>query len=354
MGRETEAIEDNIKRIQDRMSERVDHLSDDLSLSSIASRTLGANGEKPGELVDAAINSVREHPIPAALIGAGLVGLLVSQKARPVRSRPNGPAVSDASADPADRVASHLTDLSSEADRLKATAGQKLDNVQNAARDAAGNARNYASEKADDIKQAYSSARTGIDAGTERLKEQTREIGDTVASQAEALKRRAGDVPQQVRRSTTHAADWARDNPVPVGLAALALGAAAASFFTARKATGSSDDDASGHQQPMRRRSDTASAASDPAYVPPAPAKNAEKPKSAAAGKKKPAARRKTAATRKKPGTAKTTATGTSTAAKSRSGGSAKSAGSTPKPAATSQSTTTQSSDAGSTSDAKS
>ncbi len=244
MGRETEAIEDNIKRIQDRMSERVEHLTDDLSLSSIASRTLGANGEKPGELVDAAINSVREHPIPAALIGIGLVGLLVSQKARPAQTAANVPvpydpsvAGANANSSAADRVAAHVADLSTEAGRLKAAAGQKIDSAQNAARDAADTARTYASEKADEVKQAYSSARSSVGAQSERLKEQTREFGDTVAGQAESLKRHVEDVPRQVRRSTENATDWARENPVTLGLMALAVGAAAASFFTAKKTT---------------------------------------------------------------------------------------------------------------------
>tara|TARA_R110001599_G_scaffold150741_1_gene334904 strand:+ start:1056 stop:2171 length:1116 start_codon:yes stop_codon:yes gene_type:complete len=363
MGRETEAIEDNIKRIQDRMSERVDHLTDDLSLSSIASRTLGANGEKPGELVDAAINSVREHPIPAALIGIGLVGLLVSQKARPAQTAANVPVPYDpsvagtsanANSSAADRVAAHVADLSSEAGRIKAAAGHKIDSVQNAARDAAGNARTYADEKADELKQAYSNARSGIGAQSDRLKEQTREIGDTLAGQAEALKRHVEEVPQQVRKSTSNAADWARENPVPVGLMALALGAAAASLFTAKKATGSADDSESSrpeNSQSARRPADAPHVSASTASV---PVKSSAKPKpgrkSAASGQKstarKSAAKASTAATRKKSATAKNSANGTSAATKSSPATTGISRGGVPRPAGASQDAASQKSDA--------
>nr|WP_306264082.1 hypothetical protein [Pararhizobium sp. IMCC3301] len=358
MGRETEAIEDNIKRIQNRMSERVDHLTDDLSLSSIASRALGANGEKPGELVDAAINSVREHPIPAALIGIGLVGLLVSQKARPAQSAANVPVPYNASvagarsnSDPADRVASHVADLSSEAGRIKAAAGQKIDSVQNAARDAAGNARSYASEKADDLKQAYSSARSGIGAQSDRLKEQTREIGDTLAHQAESMKRHIEDVPKQVRQSTTNAADWARENPVPVGLMALALGAAAASFFTAKKATESTDRPDNSY--PSRRPADapyaSASPVSAPAYAAPTPVKSSADPKPApksAASRQKTVAQKASTATRKKPATSRKPATGTSNSAKSGPATTGISRGGAPRPDSASHDSASKKSDA--------
>ncbi len=247
MGQSTREIENNIKNIQARMSERVDHLSDDLSLSSLASRTLGAKGNQPGELVDAALDTVRRHPLPAALIGVGLVGLIASQKSRssdgdsvaPVANSYNPSAQSATTAqDPAERVASHVNALKSEVGQKVAAAGETLNSVKQSASEAVGNvassAKSVAGDQADQLRHAYSDVRSKAGNGSEQLREQISAGGD-------AVRRRARETSDQIRDTSTKAAGWARENPVPLGLMALAIGAAAASVLTAKTKTRNED-----------------------------------------------------------------------------------------------------------------
>lgn len=247
MGQSTREIENNIKNIQARMSERVDHLSDDLSLSSLASRTLGAKGNKPGELVDAALDTVRRHPLPAALIGVGLVGLIASQKSRssdadsvaPVGNSYNPSAQTTTAQDPADRVASHVNALKSEVGQKVAAAGETLNSVKESASEAVGNvtssAKTVAGDQADQLRHAYSDVRSKAGNGSEQLREQ-------ISAGGEAVRRRAQETSGQIRDTSTKAAGWARENPVPLGLMALAIGAAAASVLTAKTKTRSEDE----------------------------------------------------------------------------------------------------------------
>lgn len=240
MGQNTQAIEENIKRIQDRMSARVENISGDLNLSSLASRTLGAKGDSPSELLDAAIDTVKQYPIPAALIGAGLVGLLASQKSRanptsdfapttPADNRYQTPASFAAtSSDPAERVASHVDDLKSETQRLKASASEKLENAKASVGD-------KVDHVAEQVKQVYADAKSSAETGSTQLKDQASQLGGSVSATGETFKRRVGDVPDQMRDTSSKAVEWAKENPVPLGLMALALGAAAATVFTARK-----------------------------------------------------------------------------------------------------------------------
>ncbi len=247
MGQSSQEIEENIKRIQDRMSERVDHLADDLSLSSLASRTLGAKGNQPSDLLDAAIDTVRKHPLPAALIGAGLVGLLASQKSRAndvSTSVPEGnsyqpPAgFAETSPDAATRVASHVNTLKAEAGQTVAAAGDKLDSAKASATETMNNvaagAKALASEQADKLKHAYSDARAGAEKGSAQIRQQTQHLGEQISAGGATMRRRAEDASGQIRDTSSKAADWAKENPVPLGLMALAFGAAAASFLTAR------------------------------------------------------------------------------------------------------------------------
>lgn len=249
MGQNTQAIEENIKRIQERMSSRVETISGDLNLSSLASRTLGAKGDSPSELMDAAIGTVKQHPIPAALIGAGLVGLLASQKSRanpgsdfapttPSDTHYQTPASFAAkSSDPAERVASHVDDLKSEAQRVKASASEKLENAKSTVGDKVGHA-------ADQVKQVYANAKSSAETGSAQLKDQAGQLGGSVSATGETFKRRVGDVPDQMRDTSSKAVEWAKENPVPLGLMALALGAAAATVFTARKPASTTQSEA--------------------------------------------------------------------------------------------------------------
>lgn len=240
MGQNTQDIENNIKRIQDRMSARVENISEDLNLSSLASRALGAKGNSAGELMDAALDTVKQHPVPAALIGAGLVGLLASQKSRanvsgdfvsaaPHAANHQTPASFAAtSSHPAERVASHVDDLKSEAQRLKASASEKLESAKTSIGD-------KVDQVADQAKQVYADAKSSVESGSSHLRDQAHQLGGSVSATGETFKRRAGDVPDQMRDTSSKAVEWAKENPVPLGLMALALGAAAATVLTAKK-----------------------------------------------------------------------------------------------------------------------
>ncbi|WP_306259808.1 hypothetical protein [Pararhizobium sp. IMCC21322] len=332
MGQNTQDIENNIKRIQDRMSARVENISEDLNLSSLASRTLGAKGNSPGELLDAAFDTVKQHPIPAALIGAGLVGLLASQKSRtnvsgdvaPTTPHANGyqtPASFAAtSSHPAERVASHVEDLKSEAQRLKATASEKLESAKAAVGD-------KVDHVADEAKRVYADAKNSVESGSSQLREQARHIGGSVSATGETFKRRAGDVPDQMRDTSSKAVEWAKENPVPLGLMALALGAAAATVLTAKKQTSSAqseplpqsdvtphhipapDDFPKGSTSDLRTQADRTM----PAYKPSSPVVSKPKAKTKS-GQASNAATRKPA-NRKPSASSKTTQTGKTTPA---------------------------------------
>lgn len=131
-----------------------------------------------------------------------------------------------------------MNTLKSEAGQTVAVASDKLDNAKASATETMNNvaagARTLASEQADKLKHAYSDARAGAEKGFAQIRQQTQHLGEQISAGGERIRRRAQDASGQIRDTSSKATDWARENPVPLGLMALAFGAAAASFLTAR------------------------------------------------------------------------------------------------------------------------
>jgi len=230
--------EDSIEETRARIDARLNQLSGQLTPAGLLTAIVGRNGESASKLGATAVETARDKPLAAALVGAGIVGLIMAGRPeKSTKSPPSGPRryAPDTDGDPAGRAARRTTEI-----------------------------RKQVNEMTNDIQESISEFSAAARRGAEQSRKQAEEIGETVSGYAGRAAKVAAETPDYVRRqsgavadgvqsglrSAGHAietgkrqsqdgaariVDWARANPVPVGLLAFAAGAVAASVLTAKR-----------------------------------------------------------------------------------------------------------------------
>lgn len=244
MERKAEYIEDAIEQTRTRIEGRLGDLADQMSPKRVINKLFRTESESPLDIAENMVQKARDNPIPALMIGAGVAGLILGGR-RVTSSRPGyGPAGdltrSDmaSSGDPADRIAEnagHLKRRASEArENLGAAASDFRDTAEaklSSASETAAGVLDSASEHASKAGEAIAKHSADF---SRRAGEAVADIGANVQMSAHRVKHEL----RQAKLGADSAAVWVRENPIPAGLAALAIGAAAASIFAARQKNG--------------------------------------------------------------------------------------------------------------------
>jgi uncharacterized phage infection (PIP) family protein YhgE len=150
--------------------------------------------------------------------------------------------------DPAERIArktAALNDWAGEVrDGLKSTAtGVRTDLAEGAE-----SLKHRATRTGETVKALAEEGISAVEEGLSTVEEaasdvraRSREMAKEVERQAVSAGRQINEQINSTRERADAATNWVRDNPVPAGLVALAVGAAAASLFAARKMTHNGD-----------------------------------------------------------------------------------------------------------------
>ena len=254
--RETpEFIEDQIEQTRRRFDRRVEELSAQVTPENIVQQAIGSRSGSAADTIDALIHTAKTSPVSAALAALGLAGMFFNRSSRP----PAPPSDLPVATDPAQRTADHLRAMKGHAAHTADSIGEAAEETVRSAGDAA---RAAAAQGVDAAKSAFSDASSSVRDAAERTtssaQQQARQTAQSISEKAQNIAEDAGEAAYRsgvggykiARNHAAHAAreapaagarlageatTWARENPVPVGLAALALGAAAASFISYRR-----------------------------------------------------------------------------------------------------------------------
>jgi Protein of unknown function (DUF3618) len=207
---ETHVLRDDIRETRERMSETLDQLGDRLNpqrlkvqaKESIKEATIGRVTNMANSAGNTVVDTVRDNPIPAALVGIGL-GWLIYNRRR----------VSDLDRYRARSSMAYRGDITARTPRLRQD-------------DAAGGI--GASISPIDEPNA-------VQRGTQRVSETVGDVTDRVGERVSELTDRAQDIAQDVVETTRYQArrlehrfqDTLSENPLAVGMAAVAVGLAA-------------------------------------------------------------------------------------------------------------------------------
>lgn len=249
-----EQIEDEIKSTQRLIDLRIEALQSALSPSRLLSQLLpGLTEADGGNLANGVARTVRENPIPAALVGAGMLWLIGSAASR---ANGNGGAHRDLPRTGASRHKS---------------AGAAAERVGRGIRDMA----DAVTDGIDDTRRRAGELSEQAARGTRAAMRQTNEA--------------LSAVPHQVRTVAQSGVEWTKANPIPTGLMCVAVGAALASVLaTARAGNGTAAQTAAKRPDAAQRSAAARRAASGRSETP----RNARrKSKSATAARKPTAAR---------------------------------------------------------------
>jgi hypothetical protein len=193
-----EQIEDEIKSTQHLIDLRIEALQSALSPSRLLSQLLpGLTEADGGNLANGVARTVRENPIPAALVGAGMLWLIGS-----AASRANG----SGGAHRQTGVSRHNS-AGTTAERV----GKGIRDVADAVTDGIDDTRRRAGELSE---QAARNTRAAV-----------RQTNEALSA-----------VPHQMRTAAQSGIEWTKANPIPTGLMCVAVGAALASVLASARA----------------------------------------------------------------------------------------------------------------------
>lgn len=228
----TEAIEDDIERIRERMGTSIERLGSELNPGRMIKSAFGTEGTSGNETLDMVATKARENPIPTALVGIGLLGIFLSRGHKGSGAKPaQRSSTRGQTGEPSERVGKHLADLQEGADQAIESASNKVAtanaHVKSEVKAAKNSLENASTRLATSISENATAAKDAISTGAE-----------DASIRAAAARKLAAEKLRQVPADTTvkakGAVDWVKENPVPAGLMALAAGAALSSFFTTR------------------------------------------------------------------------------------------------------------------------
>ena len=232
--RDPDQLQDEIELLQNRMAERLDRVSSAFTPQNLIAQATGERNPDLFTTFDTVVDAARRNPMAAALIGAGLAQLVFAN--RPSRRYAPDPAALEA-----ERATYGVEGVT--ADGRRFAAGGALDDADHhlhrdddpAARDP------LLDGEERDIDEVESRVRRLQDRAAARLSAATHAMSRVYDEGR--LRMRTGmdrarhafssdDDPYVERPGPM---DWVRENPVPIGLAALAAGALAAGYYTASR-----------------------------------------------------------------------------------------------------------------------
>ncbi len=225
--RAPEAIEDEIEQTRSRIEHRLEVLSHNVSPSNLISRALGTEQHSLPDAFNAAINVARSNPLAACLAFAGLAGLAIGGAREPARA-PGSINAQTSHPDPAKRIGESAAAL-----KQRATAA--ADSVQESAISLANQVSDGAVSTATTISEAATDASRYARETAAAVSDTTKRSYAQVEAATDAISQEIKNVPTRARAGGEHAFAWIRENPLPAGLIAVAVGAAAASVATARR-----------------------------------------------------------------------------------------------------------------------
>jgi ElaB/YqjD/DUF883 family membrane-anchored ribosome-binding protein len=246
MSRETERYEDEVGEIRDRMIRRIDLLANEFAPQSLLAKATG-NAEAgledaidiAADTIDAAADTVRRNPLSAALIGAGVLGIIASRAADRITFPDDEKTDVNIGVEGVDaggrRYAASGTrrqtlneNISERTAQMTHAAKSKVEEAKSRVDELKTQASDLASDAGDTIRETAQSVRTAtadtIDSARDTLKDTADDLG--------RRGREAGDAAVRKGRDTGH---WIKDNPVATGLMVMAAGAAIGSVLTARR-----------------------------------------------------------------------------------------------------------------------
>ena len=231
-------LQDEIEVLQNRMAERLDRVTSAFTPQNLIAQVTGERNPDLFTTIDTVADAARRNPLAAGLIGAGLASLLMNRSSEP-EPRPVMPP----------RGEYGVEGISADGRLFAASGAEYVDDPQrfdtrDPYRDPLHDPRDPDSpyNEPQTMEGMEQSVRSLQDRAAARLSAATDALagvyrGGRTRAQS-AYDRTRGTFVRTERADGTvepGAIDWVRENPVPIGLAALAMGALAAGYYTASK-----------------------------------------------------------------------------------------------------------------------
>lgn len=229
-GRSAEAIRREIDRTRCRLDSTVDELQTRLSPRYIADQAVCAMKEKARTMRQSMINTIKDHPIPSAMMGAGAACLVACAVRDRVHRKPTSEDArirSETAAYQQGFISGHEVGMTPSSHRLQGIP-------------AYGAAREYCdidggSESHGKLGHAAEQVRHRVADVRHRVADTASSIGHRVSDAASTVSHRVSDTAHSVAHRTKESARYASakardtffDHPIAIGLAAVGLGIAA-------------------------------------------------------------------------------------------------------------------------------
>ena len=234
--RDPDQLQDEIELLQNRMADRLDRVSSAFTPQNMIAQVTGEKNPDIFTTIDTVADAARRNPIAAGLIGAGMVALLFnSRKTLPEpdpevlareravygvegvtadgrRFAPSGVRGADGRVHPSDEAVGLHGDIGDPDVDDRAPEPDSIDGVEHR------------------VKRLQDRAAARLSAASHAVSDAYDEGRARVRSSYESARSRFSSDP-----NSPTAMDWVRENPVPLGLAALAAGAVAAGYYTASR-----------------------------------------------------------------------------------------------------------------------
>ena len=243
--RDPDQLQDEIELLQNRMADRLDRVSSAFTPQNMIAQVTGEKNPDIFTTIDTVADAARRNPFAAAMIGAGLAQLVfASRKKLP---EPDPSVLRD------QRAAYGVEGVTADGRRFAPSGVRDAEGRLPEHPDYAGPDPRYASadigdpdvdDRADDpdtIEGVENRVRRLQDRAAARLSAATHALGDAYdegrarlrGTYESARARFASDHDDPYERPGPM--DWVRENPVAIGLGALAMGALAAGYYTASR-----------------------------------------------------------------------------------------------------------------------
>ena len=231
--RDPDQLQDEIEVLQNRMAERLDRVTTAFTPQNLIAQVTGERNPDMFTTLDTVVDTARRNPVAAALIGAGMAQLLLGGRRDDPREEQRMAMM---------RSGEYGVEGMGADGRLFAASGtESLNEYDDAYGDDMGASRDMARDP-ETVEGMERSVRKLQDRAAARLSAAT----SALSGMYRGGRTRAEGVYDRTRRTLVRterddgmvepgAVDWVKENPVPIGLAALAVGALAAGYYTASK-----------------------------------------------------------------------------------------------------------------------
>lgn len=243
MSRETERYEDEVGEIRERMLRRIDLLADEFTPQSLIAKATGNPDAGIDDAIGIAADTVRRNPLSAALIGAGVLGIIASRAADRVTVRSYDEADVGVGKEGVDADGRRYAASGTRRQTLSEKISERTAQMTEKAKSKVDELKTQASDLASDAGEAIRDTARSVKAAAADTIDSTR---DTLQETADDLGRRGREVGDAAVQKTQETGRWIKNNPVATGLMVMAAGAAIGSVLTARRNSSSDPGEAAG------------------------------------------------------------------------------------------------------------